>query len=103
MRALRCETGFCREANPPPSHGQTGSPLDPHVACRAAESFDPHGNAENDALNQRTQKKWANLEAAYALWFGYYSFCRVHSSLRVTPAMEAGLADRTWTIAELTA
>jgi len=31
----------------------------------------------------------------------YYNFCRVHSSLRVTPAMEAGLTDHVWTIAEL--
>jgi hypothetical protein len=31
----------------------------------------------------------------------YYNFCRIHKSLRVTPAMEAGLADHPWTIAEL--
>ena len=35
--------------------------------------------------------KLANLKAAVALHFAYYNFCRVHSSLRVTPAMEAGL------------
>jgi len=28
-----------------------------------------------------------------ALWFMYYNFCRMHSTLRVTPAMEAGLSD----------
>jgi hypothetical protein len=31
----------------------------------------------------------------------YYNFCRVHSSLRVTPAMESGIANHVWTIAEL--
>jgi hypothetical protein len=36
-----------------------------------------------------------------AIWFMYYNFCRVHSSLRVTPAVEAGLADHVWTVAEL--
>ena len=36
-------------------------------------------------------KKLANLKAAVALHFAYYNFCRVHSSLRVTPAMEAGI------------
>ncbi len=36
-----------------------------------------------------------------ALHFAYYNFCRVHQSLRVTPAMEAGVSDHNWTIAEL--
>jgi hypothetical protein len=33
----------------------------------------------------------------------FYNFARVHSSLRVTPAMEAGVADHTWTIEEIVA
>jgi len=36
-----------------------------------------------------------------SLLYLYHNFCRVHSSLRVTPAMEAGLTDHVWTIAEL--
>jgi hypothetical protein len=31
----------------------------------------------------------------------HYNYCRVHSTLRVTPAMEAGLPDHVWTLAEL--
>jgi len=31
--------------------------------------------------------KWENLEAAYALWFAFYNFCRIHKKLDVTPAM----------------
>ena len=54
-------------------------------------------------LTNGFSKKWENLDAAYALWFAYYNFCRVHSTLRVTPAMEAGLTDHIWTIAELIA
>ena len=46
-------------------------------------------------------KKLSHLKAAVALHFAYYNFCRVHSSLRVTPAMEAGLTDHVWAIAEL--
>ena len=46
-------------------------------------------------------KKWENLEAAYALYFAYYNFCRVHKTLRVAPAMEAGIADHIWSIKEL--
>jgi hypothetical protein len=33
----------------------------------------------------------------------HYNFCRVHQTLRVTPAMEAGLADHVWTMDELIA
>ena len=46
-------------------------------------------------------KKWENLKAALALHFAYYNFCRVHRSLKVTPAMEAGLTDHVWSIQEL--
>ena len=52
-------------------------------------------------LTNGFSKKWENLEAAYALWFAYYNFCRIHQTLRVTPAMEAGITDHVWTIAEL--
>jgi transposase-like protein/IS1 family transposase len=52
-------------------------------------------------LTNAFSKKLANLKAAVALHFAYYNFCRVHSSLRVTPAMEAGLTNHIWTIAEL--
>ncbi|HTV83083.1 MAG TPA: IS1 family transposase [Acidobacteriaceae bacterium] len=52
-------------------------------------------------LTNAFSKKWENLEAAYALHFAYYNFCRVHKTLRVTPAMEQGIADHVWTIAEL--
>jgi len=54
-------------------------------------------------LTNGFSKKWENLEFAYALWFAYYNFCRVHMTLRVTPAMEAGITDHIWTIAELIA
>jgi len=52
-------------------------------------------------LTNAFSKKWGNLEAAYALWFAYYNWCRVHSSLRVTPAIEAGIADHIWSLREL--
>jgi hypothetical protein len=46
-------------------------------------------------------KKLENLKAAVALYVAWYDFCRVHMTLRVTPAMEAGLADHVWTIEEM--
>lgn len=36
-----------------------------------------------------------------ALHYMYYNFCRVHKTLRVTPAMEAGIADHVWTLEEI--
>jgi transposase-like protein/IS1 family transposase len=54
-------------------------------------------------LTNAFSKKWENLEAAYALWFAFYNFCRVHRNTRVTPAMEQGIADHPWTVAELIA
>ncbi len=54
-------------------------------------------------LTNGFSKKWENHWAALCLHFVFYNFCRVHKSLRVTPAMEAGIADHVWTIAELLA
>jgi hypothetical protein len=36
-----------------------------------------------------------------AIYHAYYNFCRLHQTLRVTPAMEAGLADHVWSLEEL--
>ncbi len=52
-------------------------------------------------LTNAFSRKLENLRAAVNLHFAYYNFCRVHSSLRVTPAMEAGLADHVLLIKEL--
>ena len=52
-------------------------------------------------LTNAFSKKWANLKAALALYFAWYNFCRVHKTLRMTPAMAAGIADHIWTIPEL--
>ena len=52
-------------------------------------------------LTNGFSKKWENLWAALALHFGYYNFCRIHSTIRVTPAMEAGITDHVWDLAEL--
>lgn len=52
-------------------------------------------------LTNAFSKKWENLEAAYALWFAYYNWCRKHQTLRETPAMRQGLTDHQWTVAEL--
>jgi hypothetical protein len=52
-------------------------------------------------LTNAFSKKVENLRAAVSLHFAHYNFVRVHRSLRVTPAMEAGVSDRLWSIGEL--
>jgi hypothetical protein len=52
-------------------------------------------------LTNAFSKKIENHAAAVALWFMYYNFCRVHQTLRVTPAMEAKLSEHIWAITEL--
>ena len=52
-------------------------------------------------LTNAFSKKYENLKAALALHFWHYNFCRIHSSIRVTPAMEAGITNRVWDLAEL--
>ena len=54
-------------------------------------------------LTNAFSKKWDNLCAAYCLHFAYYNFCRIHKTLRVTPAMEASLTDHVWELADLLA
>lgn len=52
-------------------------------------------------LTNAHSKKWANHHAALALFFAFYNFCRVHSTLKTTPAVAAGLTDHVWSVAEL--
>ena len=52
-------------------------------------------------LTNAFSKKIDNLRHSVAIHFMHYNFCRVHQTLRVTPAMEAGIADHVWTIAEV--
>lgn len=52
-------------------------------------------------LTNAFSTKWQNLKAAYALHFAYYNFCRVHQTLRITPAMESKITHHVWTLDEL--
>jgi len=54
-------------------------------------------------LTNAFSKKIENLEAAVALHFMWYNFGRIHQSLRVTPAMEAGVTDHVWSVGEIVA
>ncbi len=52
-------------------------------------------------LTNAFSKKVDNLGHAVALHFMYYNFCRIHKSLRVTPAMEAGITDKLWSVEDI--
>lgn len=52
-------------------------------------------------LTNAFSKKWENLHAMLALYFAYYNFCRIHSSIRCTPAMEAGITGNIWSLGDL--
>jgi len=52
-------------------------------------------------LTNGFSKKVENHACALSLYFMYYNFCRVHQTLRVTPAMEAGVTDHVWKIDEI--
>ena len=52
-------------------------------------------------LTNAFSKKLENLKAAVALHFAHFNFVRIHSSLRVTPAMAAGVTDHLWSIQDL--
>jgi transposase InsO family protein len=57
-------------------------------------------------LTNGFSKKWDNLRAALALLalqFAYYNFCRIHKTLRYTPAMEAVITKTVWDLKDLLA
>jgi IS1 family transposase len=51
----------------------------------------------SNGFSKKVECHWA----AVAIWFAYYNFCRVHQTLRVTPAMEARVSDHVWTVEEM--
>jgi hypothetical protein len=52
-------------------------------------------------LTNGFSKKIENHEHAVALHYMFYNFCRIHQTLRVTPAMEAGIANHVWSLEEI--
>lgn len=54
-------------------------------------------------LTNAFSKKVENLAHAVALHFMYYNFCRIHQTLRITPAMAAGVTDHVWDIRDIVA
>ena len=71
------------------------------TSAAPSPAWAPHGNSRDTRLTNAFSKKVDNLKAAVALHFAHYNMVRIHKSLRVTPAMAAGVSDRLWTLQEL--
>ncbi len=52
-------------------------------------------------LTNAFSKKYENFEAAVALNFAYYNFCKTHKAIRMTPAQAAGIESSAWTVEDL--
>ena len=57
---------------------------------------DTFSSTRGDAIRPK-----ANLRAMLAIYFTFYNFCRIHSSIRCTPAIEAGITKSVWTLKDL--
>lgn len=82
----------------------TGNPDQAHVSTSYAERMNLQirmGMRRFTRLTNAHSKKVENHRHALALYFMYYNFSRIHSTLRVTPAMQAGVADHVWSLEEI--
>ena len=95
--------------SPPPCIGiqkrkMSGNPDPLHVSTSYIERANltmRMGMRRFTRLTNAFSKKVDNLGHAVALHFMHYNFCRIHQSLRVTPAMAAGVASRVWEIEDI--
>jgi IS1 family transposase len=81
-----------------------GKPNPRHISTSFAERQNLNirmGMRRFTRLTNAFSKKLENHRHMVAIYFAYYNFCRIHQTLRVTPAMESGLTDHVWSFEEL--
>lgn len=71
-----------------------------HDVCRILET---QGRCAVTRLPNAFSPKIENHAAAVGLYFMWYNFGPMHQTLRVTPAMEAGVSDHMWSVEEIVA
>jgi IS1 family transposase len=84
----------------------SGAPDPRHVSTSHVERQNLTLRMQNRRFTRLTNafsKKVENHEHSIAIHYMYYNFARIHQPLRVTPAMEAGIADHVWSLAEILA
>jgi hypothetical protein len=83
-----------------------GNPNPDHIRTLHVERMNLNirmGMRRFTRLTNAFSKKIDNHIYARSLYFVFYNFCRVHKSLRVSPAMAAGVADRLWSMEDVVA
>lgn len=83
---------------------QSGNPEEERICTSYVERSNKTIRMQIRRMTRLTDghsKKWENHEAALGLFFAYYNFCRVHSTLKATPAKAAGLTEDTWSLERL--
>ena len=88
-----CEK-FVVAGNPDPDHVSTSYAERQNLTMRM-------GMRRFTRLTNGFSKKIENLAHAVSLHFMHYNFCRVHKTLRVTPAMAAGVTNHLWEIGDI--
>jgi hypothetical protein len=81
-----------------------GNPAPKHVSTSYAERQNLTLGMQARRFTRLTNafsKKLENHALAVALHYMHHNFCRIHKTLRVTPAMAAGVTDRLWTAADI--
>ena len=84
----------------------TGQPHFAHVSTSFSERQNLSmrmGMRRFTQLTNAFSKKAENREHARAIYFMHYNCCRIHQTLRCTPAMEAGVPDHVWSLEEMVA
>jgi hypothetical protein len=82
----------------------TGNPEPAHISTSYVERQNLTMRMQMRRFTRLTNafsKKIENHAAAVALHFMHYNFARIHKTLRVTPAMEAGVSDHVWSLEEI--
>jgi IS1 family transposase len=95
--------------SPPPCIGARkrpvlGNPDMAHVSTSHVERSNLSLRMHNRRFTRLTNafsKRFSGHVHMVALYTAYYNFCRIHKTLRVTPAMQAGITDHVWTFEEI--
>jgi IS1 family transposase len=83
-----------------------GNPDVAHISTSHVERMNLSIRMQNRRFTRLTNafsKKLDNHIHALALYFAFYNFCRIHKTLRVTPAMAARITDRLWSLDDIVA
>jgi hypothetical protein len=99
----RYSPGVCLEAIP---NRVSGDPDPEHISTSHVERLNLTTRMSVRRYTRLTNafsKKVENHVAAVSLHFMHYNFCRVHQTLKTTPAVAAGVADHVWKLSEIIA